>query len=108
MSYRSSNAFLMTRLQTPGKISVVLLGLLLSARPFIRLFLRFALRDSVAFLDAPDQLILLPGDGLPVIVGELAPMLPWGGPQLFPPAFDFVPIHASLLPSSRYLPIEHL
>jgi len=74
----------------------VAVRLLQSARPLIGLLLGFCLRDSVSFLNPPNQLILLAGNRLPVIVGELSSALAGRSRKLFPLAFDLIPIHVVL------------
>src|SRR5258708_39680358 len=64
--------------------------------PFISLHLGFVFRNPIAFLDAPDKLVFLSGNLFPVIVGELAPLLTGLALELFPVAFDSVPIHLRL------------
>src|ERR1035438_4540334 len=63
------------------------------ARPFVGLLFGLRFGHAIPHLDAPHQLILLAGDGLPVVIGEFPPALAAGAEELLPLAFDLVPIH---------------
>jgi PHD/YefM family antitoxin component YafN of YafNO toxin-antitoxin module len=65
----------------------------LYAAPLISLPLGFVFGNPVAFLDAPDKLVFLSSDLFPVIVRELAPLFTGLALELFPVAFDSIPIH---------------
>lgn len=64
-----------------------------SARPLGGLLFSFRLSDSLSLLNLSDQMILLSGESLQVIVCEFASALPRGPGKLFPLAFDLIPIH---------------
>jgi len=49
-------------------------------------------RDSVSPLDARNQTLLLTGNGLPVTVGEPAPVRARRTYKVFPPSFELIPI----------------
>src|SRR5262249_46071671 len=66
--------------------------------PFAELLLCFVLGDSVALLDLADQLVLLAADVVEVVIVELTPLLLDLALELFPIAFDPVPIHRSWPP----------
>jgi hypothetical protein len=73
----------------------------LRLHPFVGFLLRFVFADSVALLDTADQLIFLAGNCFEVAIGELAPLLAGFALQLFPVAFDSVPIHDGVAPSHQ-------
>src|ERR1035437_10240626 len=68
-------------------------GFGLRTRPFVGLLFGLRFRHTISLLNATDQLILLAGDGFPVIIGEFPPALTAGTEELLPLAFDLVPIH---------------
>src|SRR5690349_5089836 len=53
---------------------------------------------AVALLDPADELILLARDHVPIVLGQLAPLLSEAAAILFPLAFDLIPIHDLILP----------
>src|SRR5215831_7653670 len=61
--------------------------------PLADLFSGFFFCDSVTFLDLSGKLILLPGDDVEIVVGELAPFLFDGTLHLLPLSFDLIPVH---------------
>src|ERR1035438_7260931 len=62
--------------------------------PLVSFLLCFVFADSVALLDTPDQLVLFACNRFEVAIGELAPLLAGFALQLFPVAFDSVPVHS--------------
>ena len=68
-------------------------GELETANPILDLLLRFILGHAVAFLDAADELVLLPVDHLQVIIGEFAPLFFDLAGKLLPVDLYHVPIH---------------
>jgi len=85
-----------THLQTGGQVAIRR-RLPQGTRPLIGLSLSFRGRDSVSFLNPPDQLVLFSGDGLPVVVREFSPALLCRSDKLLPLAFDLIPIHLFFL-----------
>jgi hypothetical protein len=53
--------------------------------------------DTIALLQATNELVLLPLDRLEVVIGELAPLCANVSPKLLPLTFNLIPIHRSLL-----------
>src|SRR5450432_3185560 len=70
--------------------------MLQSQGPFFGLRFGRLTGNSIPFLNASYQLVLPAGDGLPIIVGELAPTLLGGACKLHPLAFYLIPIHSFL------------
>lgn len=68
-----------------------------AAHPGIDLSFGFVLGDAVAFLNAPEQLVLLAADHGHVVVDELALLLLDLARDLLPVAFDPVPVHGAFL-----------
>jgi hypothetical protein len=64
-----------------------------SGRKRIDLTFRFFFRDAVSFLNEAQQLIALAGDDIELVIGELAPLLADLAFELFPIAFDGIPVH---------------
>jgi hypothetical protein len=69
----------------------------LNCTPAVHLLFRFVLVDAVLLLDLSDQLIALSRDDVKVAVGELSPLLLHLAFELFPVAFDTIPVHTWLL-----------
>src|SRR5882757_6787865 len=61
--------------------------------PGIDLALRLVPRNAVALLQPAGELLALALDHIEVVVGELAPLLLSLALELFPVAFDTIPIH---------------
>jgi hypothetical protein len=59
--------------------------------------LGLVLGNAVGFLDCSRQLIALAGNRVKIFVGQLAPFLLHVPFELFPVAFDHVPIHGASL-----------
>src|SRR5579863_4697479 len=69
------------------------LGALVAALEIRHLSLSFFLGDAVALLHPSDQLIALPLDHRPIVVGEPAPLLLGLAGELLPVSGDLIPIH---------------
>src|SRR5579862_3165495 len=78
--------------------------------PFVGLFGGFVLRDAVTFLDAADQLIFPACGFLEIAIGQLAPLLTRLPGDLFPVAFNSVPVHCVNLRglSAQFMPKENV
>lgn len=72
-------------------VEIALLGF-----PLFHLTFGFVPFAPVGILNAPDQLITLTGDDVQIVVGELAPLFRYFSLQLFPVAFDTIPVHGFL------------
>ena len=77
------------------------IGAFLRERPFVGLLFGFRPSHSITLLNSSDQLILLAGDCLPVVIREFPPALASRAGELLPLTFDLVPIHGFSL-SSRF------
>src|ERR1035438_7841013 len=79
-------------LKAGGQVAIVA-GFRQLTRPFVGLLFGLGFGHTIALLNSPDQLILLTGDGFPVVIGEFSPALAARAEELLPLAFDLVPIH---------------
>ena len=65
----------------------------------VSIWLGVILRDTIALLKPPGEFSPFALDHVEVVVGELAPLLLSLAFELFPVAFNTVPIHCLLLPN---------
>jgi hypothetical protein len=68
-------------------------AVLTGATELIEFFFSLIFLVAVFLLEFSDKLILLPGDDIEVVVGQLAPLFLHLSPELFPVPFDLIPIH---------------
>jgi len=66
-------------------------------REFLHLLLSRFSGDSVALLDFSDELFLSAGNHVQVVVGQLPPLLLDLSRNLFPLAFNLIPVHTRAL-----------
>ena len=66
---------------------------MLCLQPLVSLLLRRLFGQAIPLLQLTRKLIALPSDVVQVIIGKLSPFLLDRSSQLFPLAFDFVPVH---------------
>jgi len=71
-----------------GHLRLVHLG-----EPLLYLLLGLLARNSVAFLNLPDEQIALAVNLLKVIISELPEMRPGGALQLLPLTLNLIPVH---------------
>src|ERR1019366_8146053 len=88
-------------LKTGGQVAIAA-GFRQRARPFVGLLFGLRFGHTIPLLNSPDQLILLAGDGFPVVIGEFSPALAARAEELFPLAFDLVPIHTVSLRTMHF------
>jgi hypothetical protein len=62
------------------------------------LALVFLFVDSASLLDSARGLIVLAGDDAQPIIGQPAPLFSHAPAELFPLAFEAIPVHVNLLP----------
>src|SRR5437868_15509221 len=65
--------------------------------PVLDLALCLVLRDAVTLLDPANELVLLAVDQCQIVVRQLTPLLLHFTGDLFPVAFNAIPIHGALL-----------
>lgn len=63
-----------------------------------KLALAFLFVDSMSLLDHARDLIVLTGDDAQPIIGQPAPLFYYAPAELFPLAFEAIPVHVNLLP----------
>jgi hypothetical protein len=80
-------------LRLPGAAALGFWFLAVGLQKVIHLLLRYLLHEAVALLEAPDELLLLSGDLIDVVVGQPAPAFPHFPLRLFPLPLDLIPIH---------------
>src|SRR5690242_4555968 len=68
-------------------------GVALARFPLADLLLGLVLADAVRVLDLADELVALAGDGVEVVVGQLAPLRFHGALRLLPVSCDAIPVH---------------
>src|SRR5579863_2132802 len=71
--------------------------LLQHLEPVVHILVNLILGEAVALLELAFELIAAAFDDVEVIVGKFAPFFLGGALELFPIAFDAVPIHRHLL-----------
>ena len=73
-------------------ISLDVTGFLHVLLPGGELLLRFILGDAIGFLDPAGEVVTLARNHVELVVGELAPLLLDVALELFPVAFDAIPV----------------
>src|SRR5690242_5465005 len=75
--------------------------------PLIVVAFRLVARPAITFLELADKLVLFSANRLPIVVGQLAPLLAHFSFHLFPIAFESVPVHffTSNLPCASASPM---
>lgn len=80
-------------LGTGCALPVLFIGAEILPFPFGKLLLRFVLADAVFFLQLADQPVAIAGDNIQFVVGEFSPATLDCAFELFPVAFDTIPVH---------------
>jgi hypothetical protein len=68
-----------------------------TAEPSVDLAIGFVLSLAIPLLKLADELLAIAGDDVHIVTGQFAPLLLHGALELFPIAFDLVPIHVTFL-----------
>jgi hypothetical protein len=66
---------------------------MLRLQPLVNLLPGFVFRQPIPLLQLTGKLISLPSDVIQVIIGKLSPFLLNRASQLFPLAFNLIPVH---------------
>jgi hypothetical protein len=69
----------------------------LASVPVVHLLLRPILGVAISLLKLSFELVLLAGDDVEIIIGQLSPLLLYLAFDLFPVSFDAIPVHGILL-----------